>query len=161
MFPRLSRRHRRRQMHQQRHPGNNPVGVRHQPDQLPQRRLSPQIDDSTQFRMPVSRRADLHKLNSVRKVIHHLLVALHAPPLDRVIPFPARRNDPDGFVGVPNLVLERLVSRVEYRHFPAGFLFAQMNIAPEVRRPDIQVQLLIKILNEGMKKVPRLLVAAM
>ena len=66
----------------------------HQPDDLPERRLSPQIDHAIQIRVIMSTLTDLHKQDPPAEEIDHFLVAAEMPPLNGVIVFPARNDDP-------------------------------------------------------------------
>src|SRR5262249_2929358 len=70
------------QMHQTGYGAKNPLGVKNQSHQLAQGSLAPQIYDTIQARVVMTIITDLHKQNSIAKLIDHLLITPGLPPFD-------------------------------------------------------------------------------
>jgi len=68
-------------MHEGSHPTQHPLRMVNEPDELPQIRLSAQIDHSLEAGMMVSLPADLHELNLVAESIDDLLVTPGCPTI--------------------------------------------------------------------------------
>src|SRR5262245_48195331 len=95
---------------------------------------------------------DLHELDFPPEVVDDFLEALMVPPLDGEVHLAARDDQP---VRTYIIVVMARGKRIE-----SSLLFgSKMNVALEKRRFDLQIQFLVKKLNEAVNEVMRLFVA--
>src|SRR5262245_56432695 len=99
--------------------------------------------------MKIVRAAHLDKQDSIPEMINHGLPASMLPPLDRQIKLTSSRNQPKRNAAFEEpLHLRRLIA----------LLRAQMDVAFELGRSDLQPQMFVEKLNEPVQRMVRHLV---
>ncbi len=134
-----------RQMHCQRHGTHDPVRVMHEPDEITDRSLTHQINDTIKPWMPVRCFAALYELNASGEVIHDLLILNRIPPLGGKIVLSACDDDP-----VTVLQTEIIPPGIGFK-----FVFRHVQIATKPGDRNTHVQKSLKILRIAVDEVVR------
>lgn len=133
----------RRQMHGERHRADGAVGVVHQTDELADVRLSHQIDDSREPRMPVIGLSALHELDAAPEMIDNLLIACRVPPLGGEIELASRQYDPE----------RALMAGLLHLAHPGLFQRREVDVPLEFGERDANSQLVFKELCVAVDKM--------
>jgi hypothetical protein len=80
------------------------------------------------------------------EVIHHLLVAAHRPPLGGEVKLAARPDNPERHRHPRDLL---------HLAHPAPFILGEVDVPFELRRLDLDSQLVTEVLNEAVDEMMR------
>ena len=122
----------------------------HQSHELADRCFADEIEHVNERRMPVMFLAALHELDSTFEVIDNGLIARRVPIFTGVIEFPTCHHDPER-----SLVCKVFLDLVD----PSLFLIGQPNIGTKLCDRDFQSELLLKIIDEPVDEMFRIIAA--
>ena len=128
----------RRQVHRERHRRDDPGGVVHQPDELPQVGLAHEVDDAVQPRMPVARLAALDELDAARGSGRRPAGTATGPTTS-----PCKSYLPPATM-IQKSSRQPIGSSSHLAH-PGFLLVGEVDIAAELRHRDPQAQLLLEV----------------
>jgi hypothetical protein len=106
--------------------------------------LATQIDDSAKRWIESIRFAHLHELDPAMEVIHDLLVAANIPRLDGVVSPATWGDEPERCA----LTLDGL-----YLVEPRPLHIGNVDVAFECRRPNVQAETVVEMVDEAMNEV--------
>jgi hypothetical protein len=132
------------QMHRAGYPAQNALSMIVQLQELPYHCLAAQINRSIQLRMMIAGAAGLHKLNPSLEMIHHLLISITVPPLDRDFVPATGEDDPKG---------DFAPGQFMHCGSPALFRVRQVDVAFELRASNVQPQLSVQTIDESVQRM--------